>query len=109
MKSLGEERLFSLSLSRLRRYPTATFSYPVGDWRKGGTKLFSEVLSGNRLRCSKGNYGSLAMEEKILCKEWCSIRTWAQRGDGMSILGNTQSSAGHGPEQPALYLKSATL
>ena len=68
MKSLREEHLFSLSLSRLRRHLIAIFSCLMGDWKKDGTKLFSEVLSCNRLRCSKDNSGWLAIKKKFFIK-----------------------------------------
>lgn len=68
MKSLGEEHLFILSLSRLRRYPTAIFRYLMGDWKRDRTKFFSEVLSGNRWRCSKGNSGCLAIKKKYFTR-----------------------------------------
>lgn len=59
-----EEHLFSLSLSRLRRYPIATSSYLRGDWEKDRTKLFSEVLSCN----SKGNSGWSAIKKKFFVR-----------------------------------------
>lgn len=40
----------------------------MGDWKKDSTKLFSEVLSCNRLRCSKGNSGWLAITKKFFTR-----------------------------------------
>lgn len=44
-KSQREGHLFSLFLSRLRRYPTAIFSYLMGNWKKDRTRLFSVFFS----------------------------------------------------------------
>lgn len=102
-KSLREEHLFRLSISRLRRYPIVIFSYVTGEWKQEGTKLFSEV---QRIKVCQGKFWLVSYLDEIIHKERCSVRTWALSGRRISIPGNTQSSAGHSPEQSALYILS---
>lgn len=70
----------AFSLSRLRRYPTAIFSYPMGNWKKDGTGLFSVAMG------SKGNSDWTDIVKKIFISsgaapkhglgEWRNIHPW---------------------------------
>ncbi|KAK4818344.1 hypothetical protein QYF61_011100 [Mycteria americana] len=84
-----EERLRELGLFSLEREGTGAGGGLCGGCKEGGARLFS-VVPNERTR-GKGH--------KMKCKMFRALAEVAQRGCGISILGDIEKASGHGTRQ----------
>ncbi|KAK4830129.1 hypothetical protein QYF61_008556 [Mycteria americana] len=98
---MREVGLFSLEERSLGGDTIHAYKYLMERSKEDGVRLFS-VESSDRTRGHKLKHKGFRKKKLYYCEGGQTLELAAQRGCGLSILGNMQDLAGRGFEQPAL-------